>query len=495
MVDVEKIRQELENFASEINREWYLNWAGLKEDLKISAVYEKYSHLFTKENIVAIKSLRKRASGEEERKLRHLQQFLTDDYLGMVAKELTDEKETIEATEEILVDDEKIPFRLVAVKIANETKRATRAKLYEARNKVIIEKINPVLKERMEKLHDTAKVLGYHDYLALYKDIKGIDFKNLEKLMQKFVKETQSLYTDKMSQTLKEKIEIRLEEAEKHDITFVFRAKEFDRYFEQGKIVETLRKTLAGMGIMLDRQKNIEIDTEERPKKSPRAFCAPIKVPDDVKLVIMPIGGHDDYAALFHEGGHAEHHAFIDPGLAVEYKRLGDNSVTEAFAFLFEYLTQNENWLRQYISPEATKDYLDFALLYTLFYLRSYSAEISYEIRLHTSPTLEGLDSAYTKMMEKVLTFRHPPIHYLITVDDALYCAQYLQAWMFEAQLRSIMEEKFGKEWFNNPKTGEFLKGLWAYGQKYNVAELAQQLGYSGLDIEPLLTTILERLS
>jgi len=494
-IGVEKIRQDLENFATEINREWYLNLAGLKEDLKISAIYEKFSHLFRKENIIAVKDLRKTASGEEERRLRYLQQFLTDDYLSMVVKELTDKAETIQAAEKILVDNEEISFRLAAVRIANEPKRPRRAKLYEARNKTISEKINPVLKERMEKLHGTPKELGYANYLALYKDIKEIDFKGLEQLLQKFIKETDSLYIDKMSSILKEKIEVELEEAEKHDISFLFRAKEFDKYFKKEKMVETLRKTLAGMGIVLDKQKNIEIDTEKRSNKSPRAFCSPIKVPADIKLVIMPIGGHDDYAALFHEAGHAEHHAFANPSLAVEYKRLGDSSVTESFAFLFEYLTQNERWLRHYVSPGATRDYLDFASLYTLLFVRSYGAKIAYENKLHASPTLKGLDAAYKKMMEKVLRFRHPPIHYLVTVDDALYCAQYLQAWIFEAQLRSKLEEKFGKEWFKNSKTGEFLKELWAYGQKYNVVELAQQMDFSGLDIKPLLTNITERLS
>ena len=43
--------------------------------------------------------------------------------------------------------------------------------------------------------------------------------------------------------------------------------------------------------------------------KSPRAFCAPIEVPGKVMLVIQPIGGKDDWEALFHEAGHTEHYA------------------------------------------------------------------------------------------------------------------------------------------------------------------------------------------
>ena len=43
--------------------------------------------------------------------------------------------------------------------------------------------------------------------------------------------------------------------------------------------------------------------------RRPRAFCAPIEVPDQVMLVIQPIGGADDWRALFHEAGHTEHFA------------------------------------------------------------------------------------------------------------------------------------------------------------------------------------------
>jgi hypothetical protein len=492
---LEKIRQDLENFSVEMQREWYLNWSGQKDDLRLSDIYEKYSHLFTKEKIMAIKSLRKEAVGEEKRRLMYLQSFLVSGYLGMIVKELTDKAETIQSLEKIKVNGEEIPYRFVAIKIANESQRSKRAKIYKARNKVINDKINPILEKRMEKLHASAKDLDYENYLALYRDIKGIDFKSLEGLLQKFNSETESIYVDRMTQILKEKVKVKLEEAEKHDIAFLFRAKEFDKYFKKEKIVETFQKTLAGMGIPLEKQKNIEIDKEERLKKSPRAFCSPIKVPDEIKLVIMPVGGHDDYAALFHEGGHTEHYAFVNRNLAVEYKRLGDNSVTESFAFLFEYLTQNEEWLRQYISPKITEKYLEFATLYTLFFVRSYGAKLSYENKLHMSPTLKRMKETYKKIMEKVLKFKHPQSHYLITVDDALYCAQYLQAWIFEAQLRNKLEEKFGKEWFNNPETGKFLKELWFHGQKFNVVELAQQLGFSGLDIKPLLLNIKERLS
>ena len=76
----------------------------------------------------------------------------------------------------------------------------------------------------------------------------------------------------------------------------------------------------------------------ERPGKRPRAFCAPIRVPDRVVLVVLPQGGQEDFAALFHEAGHTEHFAHTRRSLPAEQRVLGDNAVTEGFAFLLEHL-------------------------------------------------------------------------------------------------------------------------------------------------------------
>ena len=62
----------------------------------------------------------------------------------------------------------------------------------------------------------------------------------------------------------------------------------------------------------------MHLDLDARPSKSPRAFCAPIEVPGKVMLVIQPIGGKDDWEALFHEAGHTEHYAHMSADLPME---------------------------------------------------------------------------------------------------------------------------------------------------------------------------------
>jgi len=490
MVDLDSVLKEMEHFHSEKEREFYLNWSGLKDEMNLSSIYEKYRHLFREDLILDIKAERQRASGDQEKRLRHLQQFLVSNYLDMAVKEFTDKFETMETQETVRVDSEEIPFRVAAVKIANEPDRIVRGKIYTARNGVI-ERINVILEERIRKLHETARKLGYEDYAALHRDIKRIDLYGLEQVMHDFIEKTHGLYTKKMGEFVRMKIGIEFETAEKHDISYLFRGKEFDGYFKNEEMIEKLKLTLKGIGIKLDEQKNIHLDTVERSKKSPRAFVAAIKVPDEVKLVVMPIGGYDDYTTLFHEAGHAEHFGSVDPSLELEYKYLGDSSVTEGFAFLFEYLIHDMNWLATHVHIDRLDEYLDFAYLNKLFFLRRYGAKLSYELKLHKN-SLEGMDEAYKTTLEEALKFIHPRSHYLSDVDDGFYCAHYLRAWILEAQLRAVLKDKFGEKWFNSLDAGRFLKDLWSKGQKYDAVEITQTLGYRGLD-PSLLTREIEQ--
>ena len=116
-----------------------------------------------------------------------------------------------------------------------------------------------------------------------------------------------------------------------------------------------LRGTLSGLGIDLDAQRQRPPRRRRASDQSPRAFCAPIEIPDKVMLVIQPQGGPDDWYALFHEAGHAEHFAFTDPNLKMEEKRLGDNAVTEGWAMLFDHLIDDRAWLSSMLELPAAR--------------------------------------------------------------------------------------------------------------------------------------------
>lgn len=481
----------MEKFSQQVDEEYYLNWSGLKEEMDLSSIYDRYRHLFDMSLVEDLRTRREQMSGEEARRLRYLYAALATEYMKDKVKGYTDEKESMEAKKTIEVEGEKIPFRFATVKLVNEDDRTRRKEIWDAKNKVI-EEINVVLEKRIDELHRQAKSLGYTNYTNMFRDTKKLDFESLMDAVNRFNVQTKSLYEDNMTELLS-KIGVSLEEAEKHDVAYLLRAKDYDKFFKKERTVDTLKRTLKHMGFVLEEQKNIHIDVEEREKKSPRAFCAPIVVPDRIMLVTMPTGGVSDYQSLFHEAGHAEHHAWTERDLAMEYKYLGDVSVSETYAFTLEYLTADRNWLKRNISMEDIDPYIHFSYLVKMFFVRRYGAKLRYELSLHTKGR-KGMDEVYSKTLEDALTYRHPPSHYLSDLDDGFYCAQYLRAWIFESQLKEKLREEYGDEWFMKPEAGNFLKGLWEYGQKYDVVELAKKSGFSRLDIEPLLLDIRENM-
>jgi oligoendopeptidase F len=494
MFDLEAYRISVENFNGETDLEYYLNWSGQKDDLNISGIYDKYADLFDKKSVARIRQLRsdEKKGSDGERRLSYLQAFVTEGLMSQSVKKNTDEAYTVAAKEIVKIDGEVIPFRLAAVRIANEDDRKRRAAVFGAWNRVIDDKLNPIRLKRLEKLHAMAKELSYSNYVELYQDTKGINFEELNNMMSKFATETESLWLDNMGKKTQQVLGIDLALAEKHDVEYIFRAKQFDSNFKKDKTLTTLDRTLNGIGFDIAQHKNVMIDFEERPKKDPRAFTAMVRVPDDIRLVIMPKGGQEDYVAMLHEAGHTVHYASISPSLAMEYKWLGDSSVTETYAFLLEYLTLNATWLKDNLGIKNTDEYLDFAYLHKLFFLRRYAAKLRYELLLHKSRNIGVMRKSYKKELETSMKFRHPEEHYLTDLDDGFYCAQYLRAWIFEAQLASKMVEKFGEAWYRSPEAGRFLMELWSLGQKYNVEELARRIGYNGLDTGATIAELTE---
>lgn len=491
-MDIEQIRSDLEEFNGVLDKEYYLNGAGLKDRLESAKIYEKYAHLFTRDILDKVRKQSNSADAEEERRLGYLRAFLFGNFMENHVRQLSDKATTMESEATVTIAGETHSFRQAAVLMANEPNKRRRASIFAARNKVI-ENINPVLEERIQILHNTAKELGYANYAKLYEDIKSIDLESLNRRLRSFLENTRTMYVTRFGEFTQAHAGVVLSEAEKHDISFVFRATEFDGFFKKEKTVDTLKKTLLGMGISLDGQKNIHLDIEERPKKTPRAFVSPIRVPDDVKLVVMPQGGHDDYASIFHEAGHAEHFGSTRPDLPVEYRYLGDSSLTEGYAFLMEYLLTNPLWLAKYISMKEPKAFLKFVYLYKLYFLRRYVAKLAYELLLHTKG-LRDAPREYQETLESSLVFKHPVSHYLMDVDDGFYCANYLRAWIFEAQIKRVLTQHFGGDWFLKRGAGIQLQKWWSLGQKFRVEEMLRDLGYKGLDLNPLVEEITSAL-
>ena len=348
---------------------------------------------------------------------------------------------------------EKISYRSSPVLQANEEDPEGRAELEAARVAALDEHLNPLHQEALEISHRACMELGWPSYLDAYSDVRSLDLRELAARLGRFLTETEEGYAAPVER--------------RSDLPRFFRASGLDGLFPADDMVPALGRTLAGLGIDLDAQENVTLDTESRPTKSPRAFCATPRVPEEVYLVLPPIGGREDYATLFHEAGHTEHYACTDPSLAFEFRHLGDNSVTESFAFLLEGLTASASWLESVLGVEGAEAAIEHAREARLVMLRRYSAKLAYEVELHAPGSdLGRMPDRYAELLSAAVGVPYPRETWVSDVDEGFYAACYLRAWALEVDWRSELIGRFGEAWFESAGAGEWLRGLWSQGQR-----------------------------
>ena len=260
-------------------------------------------------------------------------------------------------------------------------------------------------------------------------------------------------------------------------------------------MLPALEATLADLGIDLHAQRNVHLDLEQRPGKSPRAFCSPIEVPGKVMLVIQPIGGHDDWRALFHEAGHTEHYANTSPDLKLEAKRLGDMAVTEGWASLFEHLVDEPAWLNRRLDVPGVAKIANAGAASELYFLRRYCAKLLYEIEFFQAADAATMRPRYAELLTEALKLPANPESYLDDIDGSFYVTGYLRSWAVEAQMREHFRSEFGNDWFARREAGDRLRELWSVGQGPTAEELLYDATGQRLEMASVAERIREGLA
>ena len=386
------------------------------------------------------------------------------------------------------LDGKKVPYRQLPPLLAAEKDRAGRQRISDAALPVLRE-IEPAYLEKEETSRRLAAELGYSSYNALSERLRGFSLDELASQCEEILETTDAPYRALLGEVTREYMGVPPERFRRCDILRLFRMERFNGYFPADRLIPTAASTLKGLGIDLSMQKGLLIHDAPLPKKSPRAACYALKVPDDVRLTVKPSGGASDYETLLHEMGHAQHfvHTRTD---RFEFKHLGDNTVTEAYAFTLEELVDDPGWIDSYIGipPGERESYLRFRRFAKLYIVRRYAAKLLYERRLHEGA--ENPKELYRAILSRAYGFpldEKDAERYLSDVDDFYYVADYLRAWFLKADIEETLVKRFGEKWFTRPEAGRFLASLWAYGQELNGDEVARKLGYSRLTPESLI--------
>jgi hypothetical protein len=464
-----------EAMHQELGREYYLTGAGLKEEPGFQAIYGRYETLGGDEALAVA-----RKSGSDV-----LLEWVLGILIGRKVAALEEQQLTWEQDAVVTVGDSDVPYLRVPIELANCSDRDFRKTLDEECTSLGARALTPIRKERLMIERGEVQALGMGDYVDTVGALAGIDLDALGRSAERFLADTADMYHDVLAELAQRRVGVGLEDLRRCDTAWTFRADQYDGAFASERMVNTALAQMREMGLDATQSGRVHFDTEERPAKQPRAFCVPVKVPDEVFLVLRPSGGHSDYRTFWHELGHAMHFASVDPSLPFAARWLGDNSVTEGFAMLWDHLTLEPAWLTRYTDigdRKAGELVIDLAIS-ELHMLRRYAAKLSYELVLHRSD-LVGVENEYAQRLTEATRFRYQPENYLNDVDPGFYAARYLRAWQLEAGLAATLRERYDDDWWRNPRAGSFVLHLMSRGQADPAHRLARDVLGTDLSFE-----------
>jgi hypothetical protein len=481
-----------------ISRESYLAFAGLKKTAELQPIYERYAHILGEEALeLTLDAFRSARDGTDDK--RSAQCLLEWEIESQAAKPLAalDERE-IEWENSAFIqspDGRVIQYQAAPIEIANTRDRGLRLGLDLARAKLVQEEHAPLRLERLQREKEYIESLGIAgDYNKSFEAVTGISLETLGTSCEQFLRDTESMWNDTLPGVLKKSLGIKASEAKRSDALALFRASEYDDAFPGNEMEGVMRRQVSEMGIDPTADGRIIFDVGEREGKRSRAFCSPVRVPEEVYLVLRPHGGQSDYNTFLHELGHALHFGYASPDYPFEFRWLGDNSVTEAYAMLFDHRMQDKGWLLRYtrLGTNRVAKFLRTAGFEELHFLRRYCAKFLYERALYSGEVRwSELPDLYVSLLTNATGFEYDPADAFVDVDPRYYSARYLRAWQLQSVLNEELTARFDTDWYRNPSAGPWITSeLFAQGQRENAEEIAARAGADALSFQPLVRRI-----
>jgi len=496
-MSLERLRDRAQSFTEDISRETYLAYSGLKPEAALQAVYERHADVLSDDTLAeCIERFRDAAAGSED--ARAARMMLEWQVESRVARQLAalDEREVALENKVMirLADGSVIPYQRAAIDIANSRDVAERRALDTARVRAVEESFAPLRLERLQRERDAVESLGIAaGYNATFEALSGISLTALAAECEAFIHDTDAMWYSVLTERLRA-FGVPRGEATRADSLALFRLREFDDAFPESGMDSAIRRNCAEMGIDARAAGRITFDTGDRPGKRPRAFCSPVRIPQEVYLVLRPHGGQADYGTFLHELGHALHFGNARADYPFEYRWLGDNSVTESYAMLFDHRMQQREWLQRYTGLDRKRAgaYLRLAGFEELHFVRRYCAKLLYEMQVYSGAVdWNALPDIYVEILAAATGFQYRRADAFLDLDSRFYSTRYLRAWQLQALLDEGLVNRFNEDWWRNPASGPWIVGeLFAEGQRETATEIGWRAAGAEISFAPLLRTI-----
>jgi hypothetical protein len=487
-----EFEEHLQRYLFERSEEGRAVRVGEKEVSEQAAIVARYSDLFSRDQLRALGDEEARARGEQREWLYRLRKTCEG---GLVAAELAerdDELENAILAARVTFKGEELPLRSALARLAILTDYRDRDELGELQR----QKSAEFNDQRLELLRASeeleADLSEEADPIARNEEEKQISLRQLEAVLSAASDEVQAAFLE-----MRERWFERLLGPEREQVPssahmgYVRRLSPLDSTYTKERATDVCLATLSALGFDIASDRNIRLDLDDRPQKSPRACVIASDPPKVVHLITRAQGGLHDYQAFLHEAGHALHYAGCDPNLPYTFRRISrDHALTEIYSYICEAITREPAWHSEHfgLDDEQARVNAEGTIFLESLLYRRYTAKLQFELGFWSDFERADLTSDdYSERLTGATGIRYPSDGHLADMDAGFYSADYLRAWIRHAQLRAHLVDEIGDDWWRSPKTGEILRALFAEGTKPSSEEIAERLGFDPYDTAPLI--------
>jgi hypothetical protein len=491
-----EFEEQLQRYLYERSEEGRAIRVGEKEISEQAAIVARYSDLFSRDQLKALREEEESADADQREWLYRLRKTCES---GLVAAELAerdDELENAILAARLTFKGEELPLRSALARLAVLPVYADRDELGELYRRASAE-FNEQRLELLRAYEELESDLSEEpDPIARNEQEKQISLRELESVLASASDEIEGAFIAMRERWFDTLLGPEREEVPSSaHMAYVRRLSPLDSTYTKDRATDVCLATLSALGFDLAADRNIRLDLDDRPQKSPRACVIASDPPKVVHLITRAQGGLHDYQAFLHEAGHALHYAGVDPNLPYTFRRLSrDHALTEIYSYICEAITREPAWHFQYfdLSDEEARTNAEATVFLEALLYRRYTAKLQFELGFWSTFDDAGVTSDdYSRRLTAATGIKYTPDGHLADMDAGFYSADYLRAWIRHVQLRAYLIGEVGEDWWRSPKTGELLRDLFAEGTRPSSEEIAARLGFQPNDTAPLVAELI----
>lgn len=440
-MDFDTLRQRAETFLQNLNRALYQRHIGAIADIPLHELYAAPG-IFNRETVLGLQDELATAAEADRPRLRLLWSFLIEGYLRLNAAGF----------------DEELAKRYDQLTESGAWARHDALNAYPLPGRPAPETVSKELvnlyAERWQSLCASLQSVGFPDMLAYLAMVSQTDPLAIAAGAAAWLDQTDEAYAQGLFAVRQQSGPIESRDA----LEAALAGQQFAYWFPQAEHVPTIEDTLYHLGVDVTRQPNLALEIN-RSLQAGSALAFPVRVPEEIYLVVSPTGGLNAYEQFLRVTGMVLPKLFLSPRAPWAQRRLADHSVAEAFGELFVGLLGNGTWLVDLLSlDDSVNEFVEFYRFRRLYHLRRAAA------RLITLVDRARGQEDYSGVFQRALGFDHCANSLWVDMGWQRRALAVWQGLQRGLQLEHSLLERFGAGWYRDNTATAALRELWSHG-------------------------------